>query len=352
MTYSTSTSRWISAATLGRNTLTTTACPSCSRAACTCAIEAAASAVRSNSANTCSTGRPNAAASAAAASSPANGGTWSWSFASSAAMSGGSRSGRTDSAWPNFTKIGPSSSSASRRRTPSGLRRRPNASSRPTHASGRNRCVRQTISSRPCFTSTRWIDEHAGELSQTHAPHRRCSRRVEPCGRALDVVAQPLHVGVERLRLERRRHRTAFLLQVLGRVHAQRGAGARKPRSRSAHGLAERVRRHVADPLRDFLLEIGPRELQQLRETLRDLEIAGELRARALDAADAVGVQQAQQIERRRAQRGRRVRGVGVERAAARRRRARRRSAQALRRARRSSCRAGARAARARRSTR
>ena len=28
---------------------------------------------------------------------------------------------------------------------------------RPSHASGRNRCVRQTISSRPCFTSTRWI---------------------------------------------------------------------------------------------------------------------------------------------------------------------------------------------------
>ena len=82
---------------------------------------------------------------------------------------------------------------------------------------------------------------------------------------------------------------------------------------RSAHGLAERVRRHVAEPLRDLLLEVGPRELQHARITLGDLEIAGEFRARALDAADAVGVQQAQQIERRRAQRRRRGRRVGIE---------------------------------------
>ena len=33
-------------------------------------------------------------------------------------MSRGSRSRRVDSVWPNFMKIGPSSSSASRRRSP------------------------------------------------------------------------------------------------------------------------------------------------------------------------------------------------------------------------------------------
>ena len=33
-------------------------------------------------------------------------------------MSGGTTSGRVESSWPNFTKVGPSSSSASRRRWP------------------------------------------------------------------------------------------------------------------------------------------------------------------------------------------------------------------------------------------
>ncbi len=50
----------------------------------------------------------------AAASSAGNGGTVSCSLASSSAMSLGSRSLRVEIAWPNFTKIGPSSSSASR----------------------------------------------------------------------------------------------------------------------------------------------------------------------------------------------------------------------------------------------
>ncbi|HEY3517160.1 MAG TPA: class I SAM-dependent methyltransferase, partial [Gammaproteobacteria bacterium] len=43
------------------------------------------------------------------------------------------------------------------------------------------------------------------------------------------------------------------------------------------------------------------------------LEIAGQRGARALHAADAVGAQQAQEIERGRAQRRRRVRGIGIE---------------------------------------
>ena len=42
--------------------------------------------------------------------SKGNGGTRSCSFASSSAMSAGSRSRRVDSIWPNLTKIGPSSS--------------------------------------------------------------------------------------------------------------------------------------------------------------------------------------------------------------------------------------------------
>jgi len=63
------------------------------------------------------------------------------------------------------------------------------------------------------------------------------------------------------LRLERRRQRAAFFLEVLGRVHAQRTARAREPRTDAAHGFTERVRRNVADPFRDLSLEVGPRDV-------------------------------------------------------------------------------------------
>jgi len=62
----------------------------------------------------------NARSTSATASSEANGGTWSWSFASSPAMSGGRRSRRVESTCPNLTKIGPSVSSARRSRTARG----------------------------------------------------------------------------------------------------------------------------------------------------------------------------------------------------------------------------------------
>ena len=59
----------------------------------------------------------------AIAMAESNGGTRSCSRASSSAMSGGSRSRRVDSTWPNLTKIGPRRSSASRRRWPRGASR-------------------------------------------------------------------------------------------------------------------------------------------------------------------------------------------------------------------------------------
>ena len=92
----------------GRSTLTTTSRPSAARAACTCAIDAAASGLlverREHLADRLAQRR---ARRCARASAPSNGGTRSCSFASSSAMSGGSRSRRVDIAWPNFTKIGP-----------------------------------------------------------------------------------------------------------------------------------------------------------------------------------------------------------------------------------------------------
>ncbi|EXF43349.1 hypothetical protein BAY1663_04219 [Pseudomonas sp. BAY1663] len=110
----------------GRTTLTTTSSPLRSRAACTWATEAEASGLLSKRANSSSTGAPSCCSISAVARAESNGGTRSWSIASSSAMSGGSRSRRVESNWPNLMKIGPSPSSARRRRAPrdSSLRRR------------------------------------------------------------------------------------------------------------------------------------------------------------------------------------------------------------------------------------
>ena len=102
----------------GRSTFTTTASPVFRTAPCTCASEAAPRGSVSNSANSSPTGAPKAASILCRASSTGNGGTRSCSLASSSARSGGSRSRRVDSACPNLMKMGPSVSSASRKRSP------------------------------------------------------------------------------------------------------------------------------------------------------------------------------------------------------------------------------------------
>ena len=103
-------------------------------------MEAAASGAASKLANSSATGRPSDASMRAFASAPSKGGTRSCSFASSSAMSDGSRSRRVETTWPNFTKIGPRSSSARRRRSPRVPRRRVNhvhGDSQKTKRSGR-----------------------------------------------------------------------------------------------------------------------------------------------------------------------------------------------------------------------
>jgi hypothetical protein len=93
--------------------------------------EAEATGSGSNSMNIWSMLRPSPRSISAIASTDGNGGTSSWSRASSSATSAGSRSRRVDSTWPNFTKIGPSASRAIRRRAPRGASsRRPNRSAR------------------------------------------------------------------------------------------------------------------------------------------------------------------------------------------------------------------------------
>ena len=104
----------------GRNTFTTTSRPPGSVAACTCAMLADASGVVSKVSKASRMSRASSCSTRARARSPSNGATRSCSRVSSSAMSGGIRSRRVDRIWPNFTKIGPSSCSASRRRAPRG----------------------------------------------------------------------------------------------------------------------------------------------------------------------------------------------------------------------------------------
>ena len=117
--YSTSRSRSISARMPGRSTLTTTSAPIAQARGVHLRDRGRGQRRRRRTrANTSVDRAAVGALDDCAGLAPGNGGTRSCSFASSSAMSGGSRSRRVESAWPNFTKIGPSSSSARRRRSP------------------------------------------------------------------------------------------------------------------------------------------------------------------------------------------------------------------------------------------
>src|SRR6266571_5019324 len=104
----------------GRRILTAASVPPGSTARCTWATDALATGCSSNFSKIFAIGLPNARSTSATASSPGNGGTRSWSFASSSARSAGKRSRRVESTWPNLTKMGPSASSARRSRAPRG----------------------------------------------------------------------------------------------------------------------------------------------------------------------------------------------------------------------------------------
>ncbi len=99
----------------GRCTLTATVRPFGSVALCTCPIDAAATGIGSNSTNRRSIELPSSSSITRSACSNGNGRTSSCSGRSSAMMSGGTMSGRVDRSCPNFTNVGPSSSSTSRR---------------------------------------------------------------------------------------------------------------------------------------------------------------------------------------------------------------------------------------------
>src|SRR5882762_1002964 len=104
----------------GRRILTAASVPPGSTARCTCATDALATGCSSNFSKIFAIDLPKARSTSATASSPGNGGTRSWSIASSSARSAGKRSRRVENTWPNLTKMGPSASSARRSRTARG----------------------------------------------------------------------------------------------------------------------------------------------------------------------------------------------------------------------------------------
>ncbi len=90
-------------ATRGRCTFTTTSSPVGSRAACTCAMEAAAIGVGSNQSKSSSSDPPRSTSITARTSSKGSGGTWSRSSLNSATSSSGKRPSPPETIWPSFT---------------------------------------------------------------------------------------------------------------------------------------------------------------------------------------------------------------------------------------------------------
>ena len=169
----------------------------------------------------------------ARASAPGNGGTWSWSFASSSAMSAGSRSGRVESAWPNFTKIGPSSSSARRSRTPRGS---PRSRGNQFHGAGTEREPQRAV-------EMGRGDEIVEPVAHQHALDLRAGARTTrgfmflECflssssapRRSVGRLAQLVHAREKFVDLGARHEVAALLLQILAHVGGQRRGGLPAP---------------------------------------------------------------------------------------------------------------------------
>ena len=87
----------------GRWTLTATLVPSCRKARCTCAVEAAANGSGSKASNSSSGGAPSSSMIVTRTWSLGNGGTSSCSFSSSVAMSAGKVEAWLETIWPILT---------------------------------------------------------------------------------------------------------------------------------------------------------------------------------------------------------------------------------------------------------
>ena len=185
------------------------------------------------------------------AASPGNGGTRSWSFASSSAMSGGSRSRRVETTWPNLTKIGPRSSSARRRRSPRVPlpAREPGPGREPEHEAQRAVQVRRAHEVVEPVAHEHAVDgeQPAGDAQRDHAGAPRRARRPPTRASRRSTASRSRSTSVEELLdLEAHRQVAALLGQVLGGVArervAARAARRRARRARSPRGSARRRR--------------------------------------------------------------------------------------------------------------
>ena len=144
-----------SRAICGRCTLTTTSSPVRNRAACTCAIDAAAIGVRSNDSNTSSSERPSSSSTTRRTSSNGSGGTRSRSSLNSVTSSSGNRPSPPVTIWPSLMYVGPRCPNATRRRCERSRREfgGPRARRPPTRRA-RRRLVPTTCARRP--SGGRW----------------------------------------------------------------------------------------------------------------------------------------------------------------------------------------------------
>src|SRR5262249_39222115 len=231
-------------------------------------------------------------------------------------MAGGSRSRRVETAWPNFTKIGPSSSSARRRRAPRlTVRRRSNHTSgerKNRKRSGRYRCVARTYSSRRCRSSTRWISSSRTSTRGFTAPRSasRCAaagrEQVQSRLQSIDTLAYRVHAAQELLALVARNQVAAFVAEVLGEIPQSGVRGARAEGGTEPCKPRELMGRYVPDQERQLLLGVRPQELRELTETLCDIAVAADVDVAALHD----GLRRVTR-EREQAQEATRQRGIG-----------------------------------------
>ena len=200
---------------------------------------------------------------AATATALSNGGTRSCSFASSSAMSAGSRSRRVETAWPNLTKIGPSSSSASRRRSPrvdAGAALKPGPRREIEQEAERAVQMRGAHEIVEAVAHQRALDlEQAGGDPQPHhagvVPFSRCSSRARRASTRSAVSRSASTPRRNSSTSGLRDQIAAFFLKIFGDVLAGGARRACAPsRAPPCAASGEAPRRQIADEPRQLLL--------------------------------------------------------------------------------------------------
>src|SRR5438445_7627840 len=260
----------------GRRILTAASVPPGSTARCTWATDALATGCSSNFSKTFAIDLPNARSTSATASSPGNGGTRSWSFASSSARSAGKRSRRVESTWPNLTKMGPSASSARRSRAPRGslrarkkrsafsVRARPLPEASANSSSPKRRAILRILArrskemedrgaKRPIYQNWPSRPERGTGFSAVLAQARQVLYAFfEPgyvVAQRLDAAAKVLHIGGPR-------EQGLLLGPVFGEAFGEAQCGVALPRREGSAAGSEAVGDDVAEHSGEIFLEI------------------------------------------------------------------------------------------------